>query len=320
MLRRMKEDVESSLKAKQETIVEVELTAVQKQYYRAIYQANTKQLVAGDKGDGGSALKSLLGGHGGRNTSLNNIAMELRKCCNHPYLIKGAEDAEFQKLAEADRSQGAESQFKALIAASGKMVLLEKLLPKLKANGHRVIIFSQFKMMHDILHDYLQWKGFSFEYISGDVNGIERQNAIDRYQKPDGAFIMLLTTKAGGVGITLTAADTCIIYDSDWNPQNDLQAMARCHRIGQTKSVKIYRLLTAKTYEAHMFHISSMKLGLDRAVLHGTDGFKGKSADKNDAKLTKAEVENLLKRGAYAVFNEEDAKPPAGKPVWRLGP
>jgi chromodomain-helicase-DNA-binding protein 6 len=169
-----------------------------------------------------------------------------------------------------------------------------------------VIIFSQFKMMHDILHDYLHWKGYTFEYISGDVNGIERQKAIDRFQSPEGAFIMLLTTKAGGVGITLTAADTCIIYDSDWNPQNDLQAMARCHRIGQTKAVKIYRLLTAKTYESHMFHISSMKLGLDRAVLHGTDGFNGKSEDKNGLKLSKAEVENLLKRGAYAVFNEED--------------
>ncbi len=169
-----------------------------------------------------------------------------------------------------------------------------------------MIIFSQFKMMHDILHDYLHWKGYTFEYISGDVNGIERQKAIDRFQSPEGAFIMLLTTKAGGVGITLTAADTCIIYDSDWNPQNDLQAMARCHRIGQTKAVKIYRLLTAKTYESHMFHISSMKLGLDRAVLHGTDGFNGKSEDKNGLKLSKAEVENLLKRGAYAIFNEED--------------
>jgi SNF2 family DNA or RNA helicase len=109
----------------------VELTAVQKQYYRAIYQANTKQLVAGDKGDGGNALRNLLGGHA-RNSSLNNICMELRKCCNHPYLINGAEDAEFQKLRAAGNGENTDSQFNALVAASGKMVLLEKLLPKLK--------------------------------------------------------------------------------------------------------------------------------------------------------------------------------------------
>ena len=72
-------------------------------------------------------------------------------------------------------------------------------------------------------------------------------------------------------GINLTAADTCIIFDSDWNPQNDLQAQARCHRIGQTKNVKVYRLLTRKTYEMQMFHMSSLKMGLDQAVLQGIE-------------------------------------------------
>jgi SNF2 family DNA or RNA helicase len=74
----------------------------------------------------------------------------------------------------------------------------------------------------------------------------------------------LLSTRAGGVGINLTAADTVIIFDSDWNPQNDIQAQARCHRIGQDKAVRIYRLVTSKTYEQHMFHVASMKLGLVR--------------------------------------------------------
>ena len=111
---------------------------------------------------------------------------------------------------------------------------------------------------------------------------------------------MLLSTRAGGVGINLTAADTCIIFDSDWNPQNDLQAQARCHRIGQTKSVKIYRILTRKTYEMQMFHMSSMKMGLDQAVLQGIENTGG-----NKDIMTKEEVEKLLKHGAYDIFRED---------------
>jgi chromodomain-helicase-DNA-binding protein 7 len=113
---------------------------------------------------------------------------------------------------------------------------------------------------------------------------------------------MLLSTRAGGVGITLTAADTCIIFDSDWNPQNDLQAQARCHRIGQTKSVKVYRLLTRKTYEMQMFHMSSLKMGLDQVVLKGFE-----SSSSGEGALSKAEVEKLLRHGAYDIFNEEKA-------------
>jgi superfamily II DNA or RNA helicase len=107
----------------------------------------------------------------------------------------------------------------------------------------------------DIIAEYLRCKGFLFERLDGSVRGNERQAAIDRFVKPEyKRFIMLLSTRAGGLGLNLTAADTVIIFDSDWNPQNDLQAQARAHRIGQTQSVKVYRLLTKKTYEMHMFH------------------------------------------------------------------
>lgn len=91
-----------------------------------------------------------------------------------------------------------------------------------------------------------------------------------------------------------------MIFDSDWNPQNDLQAQARCHRIGQTKSVKVYRLLTRKTYEMQMFHMSSLKMGLDQAVLKGFE-----TGTSGDGSLSKAEVEKLLRHGAYDIFNEE---------------
>ena len=117
-------------------------------------------------------------------------------------------------------------------------LLLDKLLPKLKAEGHRVLIFSQMVKMLDILSDYLVERRYSHERLDGSIRGDLRQAAIDRFCKPGSdTFIFLLSTRAGGLGINLTAADTCIIMDSDWNPQNDVQAMARSHRIGQSKKV-----------------------------------------------------------------------------------
>jgi chromodomain-helicase-DNA-binding protein 7 len=262
------------------------------QYYRAIYEKNTGVLQHGIQ------RKANV-------PRLVNLAMELRKCCNHPYLVKGVEQREAEQVqlrlsavsvspraveATAVKATAAAGEtglvvqtapgtpkkgeggvcdepivtFKdapknnpfeeAMVAASGKLVLLDKLLPKLRAEGHRVLIFSQFKMMLELLQDYLQYRQFEYDVITGAVTGNKRQQAIDRYQaKGSKVFVMLLTTRAGGVGINLTAADTVIIYDSDWNPQNDIQAQARCHRIGQTKQVTLYRLLARKTYEMEMF-------------------------------------------------------------------
>lgn len=255
ILRRLKEDVERSVPPKEETLIEVEMTVLQKQYYRALYEKNVGFLHQG--------VKKALDG-----PSLNNLSMQLRKCCNHPFLLEGVEEK--TRNGANFTTPGDEADF--LASASGKLVLLDKLLPKLKAGGHRVLLFSQFKIMLDIIEDYLTLRALKFERIDGSVTGKKRQMAIDRFQSGDSldlSFIMLLSTRAGGVGINLTAADTCIIFDSDWNPQNDLQAQARCHRIGQKKSVKIYRLLTRKSYEMQMFHMSSMKMGLDQAVLQG---------------------------------------------------
>lgn len=112
-------------------------------------------------------------------------------------------------------------------------MLLDKLLPKLKEGGHRVLIFSQMTKCLDLVSDYLKYRGYSHERIDGAIRGEVRQAAIDRFTaEGSDLFAFLLSTRAGGVGINLTAADTCIIFDSDWNPQNDLQAQARCHRIG----------------------------------------------------------------------------------------
>ncbi|KAL1425709.1 hypothetical protein MTO96_018879 [Rhipicephalus appendiculatus] len=253
MLRRLKEDVEKSLAPKEETIVEVELTNIQKKYYRAILERNFAFLT---KGGVGTNVPNLM-----------NTMMELRKCCIHPYLIKGAEEQILQEY-RLQHGDSLDMTLNALVQASGKLVLLDKLLPKLKDGGHRVLVFSQMVRCLDLLEDYLVHKRYPYERIDGRVRGNLRQAAIDRFCKPDSdRFVFLLCTRAGGLGINLTAADTVVIFDSDWNPQNDLQAQARCHRIGQSKAVKVYRLICRNTYEREMFDKASLKLGLDRAVL-----------------------------------------------------
>jgi chromodomain-helicase-DNA-binding protein 7 len=289
LLRRMKEDVEKNLAAKEETIIEVELTDTQKKYYRAILDKNFGVLKKG------AAKASNLG-------SLMNIVMELRKCCNHPFLINGVEDAE----REGRAMETEEQEHRLLVETSGKLVLLDKLLPKLRDQGHKVLIFSQMTRVLDVLEDYLEHKSYKYERLDGGIRGAERQSAIDRYTDSKfGRFVFLLCTRAGGQGINLTAADTVIIFDSDWNPQNDIQAMARCHRIGQTKAVQIYRLLTRNTYERRMFDRASQKLGLDQAVLTTVGETGGEESAVAKAESVRR-VDELLRVGAYDLFSEEN--------------
>ncbi|XP_035243439.1 chromodomain-helicase-DNA-binding protein 6 [Anguilla anguilla] len=291
MLRRLKDDVEKNLAPKEETIIEVELTNIQKKYYRAILEKNFTFLA---KGANQHNMPNLI-----------NTMMELRKCCNHPYLITGAEEKILESFRKTHSPDAWDFQLQAMIQAAGKLVLIDKLLPKLIAGGHKVLIFSQMVRCLDILEDYLIQRRYTYERIDGRVRGNLRQAAIDRFCKPDSdRFVFLLCTRAGGLGINLTAADTCIIFDSDWNPQNDLQAQARCHRIGQSKAVKVYRLITRNSYEREMFDKASLKLGLDKAVLQDINR---KGSLNGVQQLSKMEVEDLLRKGAYgALMDEED--------------
>uniref|UniRef100_A0A669C255 Chromodomain helicase DNA binding protein 6 n=1 Tax=Oreochromis niloticus TaxID=8128 RepID=A0A669C255_ORENI len=291
MLRRLKDDVEKNLAPKEETIIEVELTNIQKKYYRAILEKNFSFL---SKGANQHNMPNLI-----------NTMMELRKCCNHPYLITGAEEKILESFKKSHSPEAPDFQLQAMIQAAGKLVLIDKLLPKLLAGGHKVLVFSQMVRCLDILEDYLIQRRYTYERIDGRVRGNLRQAAIDRFCKPDSdRFVFLLCTRAGGLGINLTAADTCIIFDSDWNPQNDLQAQARCHRIGQSKAVKVYRLITRNSYEREMFDKASLKLGLDKAVLQDINR---KGSLNGVQQLSKLEVEDLLKKGAYgALMDEED--------------
>lgn len=276
MLRRKKSDVESTIGLKEETIVEVELTRSQKFYYRLLIDKKTKDL---------STHKSHA-----LSQDLNNLAMQLRKVCNHPYLFPNVEE-ELVKPGEDPNE--------ALINASGKLVFVDKLLAKLRPKGDKVLIFSQMVHVLDILEEYLHYRQYPYVRIDGSIVGEVRQESIDKFNDPEqDIFVFLLCTRAGGVGLNLTAATNVIIYDSDWNPQNDLQAQARCHRIGQTHDVKVYRLITRGTYESDMFTRASMKLGLDQAILDS-----GQNAQQE---MTPKEIETLIKRGAYYIFNDNE--------------
>lgn len=162
--------------------------------------------------------------------------------------------------------------------------------------------------MIDIIEEYCEFRSYSCARLDGRISGNDRQKSIDNFNKDPNSFVFLLSTRAGGVGINLTAADTVIIFDSDWNPQNDIQAMARCHRIGQSKSVKIYRLITRRSFEYQMFERASKKLGLEQAVL-GTRNFN--DIDFDDTKsnnMDAKDMERLLRDGAYSVLLEDDSE------------
>lgn len=284
MLRRLKSEVEKSIAPLEEIIIECPMTPYQKAYYKSVYDKNIEYLTRG--------TNSIF--------SLRNIAMELRKVCNHPFLLTGAEEQiEREKKEmlhlEYDEPPPTNFEFDLLVRTAGKMILLDKLLAKLEQDKHRVLIFSQMTRMLDIIQDYLDMKKYEFCRIDGNVKAQDRQDNIDKFNaKNSKYFVFLLCTRSGGVGINLTSADTVIIFDSDYNPQNDIQAASRCHRIGQKKEVKMYRFITAKSYERKLFDMASIKLGLDHAVLGGS------SKEEPDI-----DIEKILRFGAYYAYEDE---------------
>ncbi|THV02439.1 hypothetical protein K435DRAFT_817796 [Dendrothele bispora CBS 962.96] len=291
MLRRLKRDVLKSLPTKSERILRVEMSALQTHFYKNILTKNFQGLI-----------KSA---NGNNNISLLNIAMELKKAANHPYLFDGAEP-------QADNE---EDILKGLVMNSGKMVLLDKLLARLKQDGHRVLIFSQMVRMLDILSDYMSLRGYAHQRLDGMVSSDLRKKSILHFNAPNSPdFAFLLSTRAGGLGINLETADTVIIFDSDWNPQNDLQAMARAHRIGQKSHVSVYRFVSKDTMEEDVLERAKRKMVLEYAIINQMDtsqahlSSKAKEPTKPDNNLSKEELTAVLKYGAQKMFDKDDSQ------------
>ncbi|KAJ8608174.1 hypothetical protein MRB53_039772 [Persea americana] len=274
LLRRVKADVEKSLLPKIETNLYVGMSDMQRLWYKKLLEKDIDAVNgAGGKKEG--------------KTRLLNIVMQLRKCCNHPYLFDGAEPGPPYVTDDT------------LVTNSGKLVLLDKLLKRYKADGSRVLIFSQMSRVLDILEDYCFLREYEYCRIDGQTAHEDRISAIDEYNKPGSSkFLFLLTTRAGGLGINLTTADIVVLFDSDWNPQADLQAMDRAHRIGQTKQVYVFRFVTDGAIEEKILERAAQKLRLDQLVIQ-----QGRA--KIDSKESKADLLGMVQHGAKELFENK---------------
>lgn len=225
-------------------------------------------------------------------SSLNNILMQLRKCLGHPFLYSNAVE---------ERDVSAEVMHQNLVSASSKLVLLDQMLPKLKEQGHRVLLFSQFLGMLDIIEDFLTGIGLKYQRLDGSISSLEKQKRIDAFNEPGSEyFAFLLSTRAGGVGINLATADTVIILDPDFNPHQDIQALSRAHRIGQKNKVLCFQLMTKSSVEEKIMQIGRKKMALDHALIETMDRKKEDDAGED--------LESILKHGADALFNDDNDK------------
>lgn len=180
------------------------------------------------------------------------------------------------------------------ITESGKLSLLDKLLDNLKNNDHRVLIYFQMTKMMDLMEEYLTFRQHNYIRLDGSSKLEDRRDLVHDWQTKPEIFVFLLSTRAGGLGINLTAADTVVFYDSDWNPTIDSQAMDRAHRLGQTKQVTVYRLLTKNTIEERMRDRAKQKEQVQQVVMEGKASFGKK---KEDAANKKKDVAFLLLGG-----------------------
>ncbi|XP_065179062.1 lymphocyte-specific helicase-like [Sycon ciliatum] len=308
LLRRLKSDIELSIPSKKEAVVYAKLTDVQRTFSKALLAVSLKkehenrrkprrqsaaiagaaaevdddtiedidleEMIRKNKRECGVLAQSVV------NLSLCNVHMQLRKCCNHPYLIEYPLDVYGRYRVDEE-----------IVTSSGKMMVLDSLLRYLRSHGQKVLVFSQMTKMLDIVEDYAGMRSYSFCRLDGSVSLDDRQQQIKYFNEEPDAFLFLLSTRAGGLGINLTAANVVIIFDSDWNPQADLQAQDRCHRIGQTKPVTVLRLVAANSIDQHMVERAGAKRKLEKMIIH-KGKFKGRNQD--DAPVNSAELLKML--------------------------
>jgi ATP-dependent helicase STH1/SNF2 len=267
LLRRLKKEVEKDLPDKVEKVVKCKLSGLQYVLYQQMLKHNALFVGAGAQGATKSGIKGL-----------NNKIMQLRKICNHPYVFEEVENVINPSRATTDM----------LWRCSGKFEILDRVLPKFKKSGHKVLMFFQMTQVMDIMEDFLRFREMKYLRLDGSTKADDRTGMLKVFNKPESDyFCFLLSTRAGGLGLNLQSADTVIIFDSDWNPHQDLQAQDRAHRIGQKNEVRILRLVTSDTVEEVILERASQKLEIDGKVIQ---------AGKFDNKSTAEEQEAFLKQ------------------------
>uniref|UniRef100_A0A8C9ZW42 SWI/SNF related BAF chromatin remodeling complex subunit ATPase 2 n=1 Tax=Sander lucioperca TaxID=283035 RepID=A0A8C9ZW42_SANLU len=253
LLRRLKKEVESQLPEKVEYVVKCDMSAIQKVLYRHMQRGILLT-------DGSEKDKK---GKGGAKTLMNTI-MQLKKICNHPYMFQHIEES----FAEHLGFQNGVISGLDLYRASGKFELLDRILPKLQATNHRVLLFCQMTTLMTILEDYFGYRNFQYLRLDGTTKSEDRAALLKKFNEEGSQyFIFLLSTRAGGLGLNLQAADTVVIFDSDWNPHQDLQAQDRAHRIGQQNEVRVLRLCTVNSVEEKILAAAKYKLNVDQKVI-----------------------------------------------------
>jgi ATP-dependent helicase STH1/SNF2 len=285
LLRRVKASVLDQLPDKVEKVLKCELSGWQKIMYRRIQEGGALLMETTD-GSGKKKGKTKYTSKG-----LSNVLMQLRKVCNHPYLFQ---------------TNGYQIDFD-IIRSSGKFELLDRMLPKLKAAGHRVLMFSQMTQLMHVLEDYFNYRGFRYLRLDGSTSADEREQRMFMFNAPDSPFfIFLLSTRAGGLGLNLATADTVIIFDSDWNPAMDAQAQDRAHRIGQKNEVRVFRLVTNSPVEEKILSRATDKMNMNNLVVEA-----GKFNNRSKEAERRAMLESLIKmeqeEAAHAAHDDESS-------------
>lgn len=281
-LRRTKAQVLTFLPPMAQIIVPVSMSVVQKKLYKSILAKNPQLIKSIFQKNGNHTLKQS------ERHNLSNILMQLRKCLCHPFV--------YSKAIE-ERGYNAAVTHRNLVEASGKLKLLELMLPKLRERGHRVLLFSQFLENLDIVEDFLDGLGLLHRRLDGSMSSLEKQKQIDDFNAPGSPyFAFLLSTRSGGVGINLATADTVIIMDPDFNPHQDIQALSRAHRIGQQKKVLVFQLMTRASAEEKIMQIGKKKMALDHVLIERMDAEDEEGLD----------LESILRHGAETLFDNDD--------------
>ncbi|OTA66711.1 SNF21-like protein [Hypoxylon sp. EC38] len=285
LLRRLKKDVEKDLPDKTEKVIKCKFSALQSRLYK---QMVTHQKIAVSDGKGGKT-----GTRG-----LSNMIMQLRKLCNHPFVFDEVEN----QMNPSNTSNDL------LWRTAGKFELLDRILPKYKATGHRVLMFFQMTAIMDIMEDFLRFRGIQYLRLDGTTKSEDRSDLLKTFNAPDSEYFMfLLSTRAGGLGLNLQTADTVIIYDSDWNPHQDLQAQDRAHRIGQKNEVRILRLISSNSVEEKILERARFKLDMDGKVIQaGRFDNKSSETDRDAMLRTLLESADMAESGDQEEMDDEE--------------